>query len=169
MKNVLIVAFDGLQPAQVTPELMPNLSKLAAEGVTFNNNHAVFPTVTRINATTLVTGRYPGAHGLAANTLVVRDFDPYYLEVGHISPNSFATFDVQQLVRNQLRFNAIQHYDPWIIPNSIDFLIRTRDKYPLTNVVSHKFPIDKIDEAFKTAEWLGREGGSVVTRAVVTP
>ncbi len=25
------------------------------------------------------------------------------------------------------------------------------------------------DEAFKTAEWLGREGGSEVTRAVVTP
>ena len=45
-----------------------------------------------------------------------------YLEVGHISPNSIATFDVQKLVSNQLRFNAIQHYDPWIIPNAIDFL-----------------------------------------------
>ena len=91
-----------------------------------------------------------------------------YLEVGHISPNSLATFDVQKLVSNQMRFNAIQHYDPWIIPNSIDFLMRTRDKYPaLTNVISHQYPIDKIDEAFATAEWLGREGGSVVTRAIV--
>ena len=92
-----------------------------------------------------------------------------YLEVGHISPNSMATFDVQKLVANQIRFSAIQHYDPWIIPNSIDFLMRTRDRYPLTKVISHEFPIDRIDEAFKTAEWLGREGGSVVTRAVVTP
>lgn len=93
-----------------------------------------------------------------------------YLEVGHISPNSLATFDIQKLVSNQLRFNAIQHYDPWIIPASIDFLMRTRDKYPaLTNVISHQFPIDKIDEAFSTAEWLGREGGSIVTRAVVCP
>ena len=92
-----------------------------------------------------------------------------YLEVGHISPNSMATFDVQKLVQNQIRFNAIQHYDPWIIPNSINFLMRTRDKYPLTDVISHKFPIDQIDEAFQTAEWLGREGGSVATRAVVTP
>ena len=41
-----------------------------------------------------------------------------YLEVGHISPNSMATFDVQKLVQNQIRFNAIQHYDPWIIPTS---------------------------------------------------
>lgn len=76
MKSVLVTVFDGLQPAQVTPELMPNLSALAAEGVAFNNHHSVFPSVTRINATSMVTGRYPGAHGLAANTLVVRDFDP---------------------------------------------------------------------------------------------
>lgn len=92
-----------------------------------------------------------------------------YLEVGHISPNSFATLDVQKLVANQTRFYAIQHYDPWIIPNAIDFLMRTRDKYPLTRVISHKFPITRIKEAFETAEWLGREGGSVVTRAIVTP
>jgi hypothetical protein len=39
----------------------------------------------------------------------------------------------------------------------------------LTNVISHQYPIDKIDEAFSTAEWLGREGGSIVTRAVVCP
>jgi threonine dehydrogenase-like Zn-dependent dehydrogenase len=92
-----------------------------------------------------------------------------YLEVGHISPNSIAKLDVQKLVSNQVRFFAIQHYDPWIIPNAIDFLMRTRDKYPLTKVISHAYPIDRIDEAFKTAEWLGRESGSEVTRAIVTP
>jgi arylsulfatase A-like enzyme len=77
MSSILIVAFDGLQPAQVTAELMPNLSALAAGGVTFDRHHPVFPTVTRINAASMVTGRYPGGHGLAANTLVVREFDPY--------------------------------------------------------------------------------------------
>ena len=92
-----------------------------------------------------------------------------YLEVGHISPNSIARLDVQKLVSNQVRFNAIQHYDPWIIPNAIDFLMRTREKYQLTKVISHAFPIEQIDEAFTTAEWLGREAGSVVTRAIVTP
>lgn len=77
MANVVIVAFDGLQPAQVTRDLMPNLAKFAGEGVTFSNNHAVFPTVTRINAASMVTGMHPGRHGLTANTLVVRDFDPH--------------------------------------------------------------------------------------------
>ena len=42
-----------------------------------------------------------------------------YLEVGHISPNSFASIDMQEMVSNQIRFYGIQHYDPWIIPNEI--------------------------------------------------
>ena len=72
---VLIVGIDGLQPSQITPRLMPNLARLSAEGVTFANHHAVFPSVTRVNAVSMLTGRYPGGHGLAGNTLVIRDFD----------------------------------------------------------------------------------------------
>lgn len=92
-----------------------------------------------------------------------------YLEVGHISPNSNARLDVQKLVQNQIRFYGIMHYDPWVLPNAIEFLLRTADKYPLLNVISHEFSLDRIDEAFKTAEWVGRHSGSCVTRAVVTP
>ena len=76
MARVLIVAFDGLQPSQVRPELAPNLSAFAAGGVTYTRNHPVFPTVTRINVASLVTGRHPGSHGLAGNTLVFRDYNP---------------------------------------------------------------------------------------------
>ncbi|HEU0021151.1 MAG TPA: alkaline phosphatase family protein [Dehalococcoidia bacterium] len=76
MHSVLMVVFDGLQPAQVNPGLMPNLSAYAARGVTFSRHHPVYPTVTRANAASMVTGRVPGGHGLAANTLMIRDFDP---------------------------------------------------------------------------------------------
>ena len=76
MTSVLIAVFDGLQPAQVRPELMPNLSRFADQGVFFESHHPVFPSVTRTNAASMVTGMYPGGHGLAANTLVVRDYDP---------------------------------------------------------------------------------------------
>ncbi|MBI4203003.1 MAG: alkaline phosphatase family protein [Chloroflexi bacterium] len=77
MTRVFIAVFDGLQPANVTPQVMPNLYKLAQEGVTFAAHHCVFPSVTRINGTSMVTGRYPGNHGIAANSVVMRDFDPY--------------------------------------------------------------------------------------------
>ena len=76
MTRVLIVAFDGLQPSQVRADLTPNLFNFAEDGVTFARNHPVFPTVTRINVASLVTGRHPGAHGLAGNTVVMRDYDP---------------------------------------------------------------------------------------------
>ena len=75
-KRVLVVVFDGLQPAQITPQLMPNLSEFARTGVTFSNHHPVFPTVTRVNASSLVTGCLPGKHGLAGNTFLCRDYDP---------------------------------------------------------------------------------------------
>ncbi|MFP6679022.1 MAG: alkaline phosphatase family protein [Dehalococcoidia bacterium] len=76
MTQVFIMVFDGLQPAQVIPKLMPRLSAFADSGVRFQNHHSVFPTVTRINAASMVTGRNPGGHGLAANTMVVRQMDP---------------------------------------------------------------------------------------------
>ena len=76
MTRVLIVAFDGLQPSQVRADLTPNLFNFAEDGVTFARNHPVFPTVTRINVASLVTGRHPGAHGLAGNTVVIREYDP---------------------------------------------------------------------------------------------
>ena len=75
-KLVLVCGLDGLQPSQVTPELMPHLAGLAAEGVTFEDHHSVFPTVTRVNVASMMTGRYPGGHGLAGNHLVIRDYDP---------------------------------------------------------------------------------------------
>ena len=77
MTPVLIIGIDGLQPSQVTPGLMPNLSALAARGVSFANHHSVFPTVTRVNSASMVTGCQPGGHGLAANTLLVREYDPH--------------------------------------------------------------------------------------------
>ena len=76
MSSVVVFVFDGLQPAQVGPRLTPNLSAWAAGGVTFANHHSVFPTVTRVNASSMVTGLGPGGHGLAGNRFLIRDFDP---------------------------------------------------------------------------------------------
>ena len=76
MPHLLIAAFDGLQPAQVRHDLAPNLARFADEGVFFDHHHPVFPSVTRVNAASIATGVGPGAHGLAANTMVARDYDP---------------------------------------------------------------------------------------------
>lgn len=63
----LIVAFDGLRPDMAMPALMPNLSRMRALGVEFANHRAVFPSDTRANVASLVTGAYPGRHGFLGN------------------------------------------------------------------------------------------------------
>lgn len=76
MPRIIIAAFDGLQPSQVTSDLMPMVSRLADNGVRFLHNHGVFPTVTRGNSASVVTGVTPGKHGLTANKSVFRDWSP---------------------------------------------------------------------------------------------
>ncbi len=66
-RRVLIVAFDGLRPDMVTPELMPNLAAFARAGVRFTHSRSAFPTETRVNQAALVTGCYPARHGIVAN------------------------------------------------------------------------------------------------------
>src|SRR5690242_12313908 len=67
----LVIVVDGLRPDCVTPEVMPRLTQLGRRGMVFNAHHSVFPTVTRVNASTFVTGVYPEAHGLMGNTIYI--------------------------------------------------------------------------------------------------
>jgi arylsulfatase A-like enzyme len=67
----LVIVVDGLRPDYVTPELMPRLSRLGQRGIVFNAHHSVFPTVTRVNASSFVTGAYPETHGLMGNNIYV--------------------------------------------------------------------------------------------------
>src|SRR5438105_3943548 len=73
--NVVLV-LDGLRPDSITAEETPNLWRLRQEGVNFANGHAVFPTVTRANATAIATGTYPSRNGIFGNTLYVREVNP---------------------------------------------------------------------------------------------
>jgi hypothetical protein len=67
--RTLIVFFDGLRPDYITPENMPNVYAFSKKGSYGNQHHSVFPTVTRVNASSYSTGSYPGTHGLMGNTV----------------------------------------------------------------------------------------------------
>jgi Zn-dependent alcohol dehydrogenase len=61
-------------------------------------------------------------------------------------------------------------YDPWVIPRALEFLQRSRTRYPFDRLVSHTFPLEQINDAFREAEWYNREAaGSRITRAALTP
>ncbi|MBL8851706.1 MAG: alkaline phosphatase family protein, partial [Planctomycetaceae bacterium] len=74
--DCLIVIFDGLRPEYITPELMPHLHALAERGAVGLEHHAVYPTVTRVNATSLATGTYPAVHGMLYNEIYLPDILP---------------------------------------------------------------------------------------------
>lgn len=73
---VIVFVVDGLRPDSITPDDTPTLFRLRAEGVDFSDGHAVFPTVTRVNAAALSTGTQPGANGILGNQLHVAAVDP---------------------------------------------------------------------------------------------
>ena len=75
LTKIIIAVFDGLQPTQIDQSVTPNIYGISEEGCFFENHHPVFPSVTRINAATMVTGVGPDVHGLPGNMLVARDFD----------------------------------------------------------------------------------------------
>ncbi len=74
-KLTIMLIVDGLRPDVVSHENTPNIYKLAEEGVRFENSHAVFPTVTRVNAAALATGAYPIVNGIVGNSMYAPEVD----------------------------------------------------------------------------------------------
>jgi len=54
-------------------------------------------------------------------------------------------------------------YKSWVIPKVLDFLVRTKNKYPFDKLISAKFKLEEIEKAMK----LGAEGKAI--RAGVVP
>jgi L-iditol 2-dehydrogenase len=108
--------------------------------------------------------------GIAAATLeglnMVR-LNGKYVDIGNIVPQT-VTLPATLVITNQIKWLGVTHYDPWIIPAALDFLVRTRAKYPLSSLVSHSFPLKDINKAFEMAEWQGKPG-SVATRVILKP
>lgn len=79
----LLLVLDGLRPDYVTPEVMPNLHALGQRGVVFTDHHAVYPTVTRVNSSSISTGAYPERHGILGNSVFFPRLEPgRFLDTG---------------------------------------------------------------------------------------
>jgi arylsulfatase A-like enzyme len=67
-----------MRPDFVSEQNTPTLWKLAREGVTFRNHHAVYPSATNVNGTAMMTGVYPGKSGIIANFVYRPDIDSHH-------------------------------------------------------------------------------------------
>jgi arylsulfatase A-like enzyme len=86
----MVFVIDGLRPDSINANDTPTLFRLRKEGVAFENSHSVFPTVTRVNSTSLATGMYPARHGIMGNSIYIPAVD---------SRAAFTNDDFQMLLR----------------------------------------------------------------------
>jgi len=91
-----------------------------------------------------------------------------YLEIGTISRGAKVELEPALLVWGSKKIVGVIQYDPWVIPRALDFLVRTRERYPWNRILSHKYPLERINEAFAASEWHNRET-TTITRAALTP
>jgi threonine dehydrogenase-like Zn-dependent dehydrogenase len=91
-----------------------------------------------------------------------------FVDIGNIVPQTI-TLPATKVITQQITWKGLMHYDPWIMPSALDFLVRTKDKYPLSKVVSHSFPLSEVNRAFEMAEWQGKNSGTAATRVILKP
>ena len=89
-----------------------------------------------------------------------------FVEIGHISPGK-VEIDPSSIVRSGKRIIGSIMYKPVLMATILDFLVRSHRRLPFDKIVSHKFKLADIDEAFAKAEWDQRQ--TEVTRAVLEP
>jgi L-iditol 2-dehydrogenase len=92
-----------------------------------------------------------------------------YLEVGSIAPGNLFSYDATALVRGNVRLVACSNYSPWALAQALAFLRRNLRRFPFERLVSHVFPLARITEAFRGADWMQRGGDALrLSRAALS-
>jgi L-iditol 2-dehydrogenase len=93
-----------------------------------------------------------------------------YLEIGTISPSLSVELSPAQLVWGSKTIVGMIQYEPWAIQKALAFLEKNLTKYPFTEVISHTYPLERITDAFRDAEWLGKQHNPhKISRAAIAP
>ena len=90
-----------------------------------------------------------------------------YLELGNINPKQTYKADPSLLVGYNRSIIGISLYPPMTLKLAVDFLARTKDRYPYEALLSHAFSLDEIDKAFNESDSFG--GCGSVVRASIVP
>lgn len=90
-----------------------------------------------------------------------------FVEIGLFFAGRTIAFDPSSLVVTSKRIVGSNGYRPLVLPRILDFLGRNHDQLPFDRLVSHRFGLDDINDAFDQSEW--GNAGTAVVRAVIQP
>ncbi len=71
-----------------------------------------------------------------------------YVEIGNISPGLVYSADPSLWVTQNITIYGNNHYSRKHLHDALSLLARTQTRYPFDKIVSHKFPLDQVNEAF---------------------
>ena len=86
-----------------------------------------------------------------------------YVEIGNISPGLTYAADPAFWVTQNITIFGNNHYGRRHLRDALDMLARTTHKYPYQRIVSHKFPLTEINEAF------AQQDRGAITRSSLVP
>jgi D-arabinose 1-dehydrogenase-like Zn-dependent alcohol dehydrogenase len=86
-----------------------------------------------------------------------------YLWIGNICRGMTVELDPSAIVLGNRKIIGVATYDPGVMPQALNFLKRTRGKYPFDQILSHKFKLEEINTAFELASQ------GKVNRATIIP
>ncbi|MEE9419184.1 MAG: zinc-binding dehydrogenase [Desulfatiglandaceae bacterium] len=72
-----------------------------------------------------------------------------YLEIGNVSPGKTVDIDPALLVYSSKTIVSVLMYGPDTLKKALDFLGRTKDKYPFDKILSRTYPLEEINKAFE--------------------
>jgi threonine dehydrogenase-like Zn-dependent dehydrogenase len=86
-----------------------------------------------------------------------------YLEIGNINVGWETRFDPSWILFGNRRILGVAHYEAEHLKGALDLMVRTRHRYPYDRILSHKFPLEQINEAFRQQE------DGHITRGAIVP
>ena len=110
-----------------------------------------------------VTLELVGHPGVVAEGLDMTAQAGRYLEIGNINVGWETQFDPSVIVFKNISMIGIAHYRAEDLKNALDFLIESKNRLPFDRVLSHQFPLSKIDDAME------QQNAGHITRAALMP
>ena len=89
-----------------------------------------------------------------------------FVEIGDIVRGRTITFDPSSVLRGK-RIIGSSMYRPSLIPLMLETLVKNQKKVPYHKIVSNRYPLEQVNDAFAQAEWHERQ--TQVSRGMLVP